>query len=187
MKDPITTIGQILDESAQRDAIHICIFPAISDEDYLHAGCEVGLAYGTTNLLRRKSKNYDLKPIGIVDPFLRDSLKKGERCWVFLFPNSVIGMRHHWEHPEIDHAKPLPTNESELWLRHFADKWNMDYDEMIASAIEGSYATAQGVDLHSGSELDDGDEFRFWEHIEKMTGKTFSKKHKVNFTWSCSC
>jgi len=193
--EPIQTIGKLLTGGEERDCIHMAIFPAIAAEDGLRPGAEVGLVYGTTNQIKSMERLYGLPAIGIVDPFLFKSLwenrqysvKKGDRVWVFLFPGTVTGMRHHWRHEALD-TPHVPKNESEKWLREFADKWNFNYDEMIAGAQEDEgYVVAMGIDLHSSSELAPGDEGRFWDHIENITGRQFNQKHRETFGWSCSC
>jgi hypothetical protein len=37
--------------------------------------------------------------IGIVDPFLDQPVRPGEEFWVFVYPNTITGMRHYWQHP----------------------------------------------------------------------------------------
>lgn len=194
--DPIMTIGQKLKGDEQRDAIHFAILPCFVDEDveYIYAGEEVGLTYGTSNIIRPKPSVYGCTPIGIVDPFLRNyDIRPSDCVWVILFPNTITGMRHHWIHPDIDNPSARSKDsDSELWLHQFADRWNFDYDEMIASAQRNSnssfdnWITARGIDLHSGSELGT-DQALFWEHLSTLTGKTFGEQHKRNFGWSCSC
>lgn len=203
--EPINSIGKILTGNEERDCIHIAIFPAIAAET-LRRGDEVGLVYGTTNLVKCMDSVYDLPAIGIVDPFLgikrfQDektdyagdkfrkyfvNVNKGERCWVFLYPGTVTGMRHHWKLPAID-SIPQPKSDSEKWLREFADKWNFDYDQMVAGAQESDgYVVARGIDLHSSEELG-GEDKIFWHHIENLTGKKFDKEHMDSFGWSCTC
>lgn len=184
-------IGTVLDETAERDAIHIAVAPLVAAEK-LYRGMSICLVYGTKNQAQRSHEDHQegsrAKPIGIVDPFLKSPVGVGERFYCFLFPNTVTGMRHHWSHPAFDDVPPTPTNESEVWLHTFADKWNFNYDDMIAEAqSHDSYVVAHGVDLHYASELDDGDEALFWEHLSRLTGKTFDQEHRNGFTWSCSC
>jgi hypothetical protein len=110
--------------------------------------------------------------------------------WMFLKPGTITGLRHEWTHPAFE-PQPLPTNESEKWLREFADRWNFDWNKMIGMATSGpqkygNYVVAQGIDLHSAAELK-GDDVLFWQHLERFTGRTFDQKHKDDFIWSCSC
>jgi hypothetical protein len=186
MKGTQFTIGQILTDETDRDAIHVAVLPVISGENYLGAGDRIGIAYGTKNIVVRKPDG-----IGIVDPFLQRTIHKDEKCWMFIQPNTVENLRHDWRHPAIDDVKPA-TDEHELWLRQFADRWNFDYAEMIAQASAAAnrygdnYITAMGIDLHSKDELG-ADHDLFWEHLEKLTGKFFTDEHRDNFVWSCSC
>src|ERR1700726_744205 len=131
-EDTQKLIGTILNENAQRDAIHIAVVPLIAGED-LHRGAPIGLAYRTKDTAKYREKYYGWKPIGIDDPFIADyRVKKGQRFFCFLYPGTVTGMRHNFRHPAFDEPLPTPANESELWLHQFAEKWNFHYDEMIA-------------------------------------------------------
>ncbi len=186
MKDDTQkSIGTLLgSDVTHRDAIHIAVVPVIA-ADGLMGGDHVDLAYGTTNQVKRAA---DGEGIGVIDPFLKTYLRKGDRCWLFLHPNTVTGMRHEWVHPVFDAPLPMPKSEAEAWLRKFADRWNFDYDEMIATAQEKEGGVvANGIDLHSASELDAGDEAMFWQNIEAITQQKFDDEHRNNFTWSCSC
>lgn len=180
--EPIQTLGTKLKGNEQRDAIHIAILPVIAEADFLSAGEQIGFVYGTTNMVKA-----DPNGIGVVDPFLHDMIRKGDRFWMFLMPNTITGLRHEWTHPGVDN-QPVSKSESEKWLRVFASQWNFNYNEMIenASGEEGQYITAQGVDLHGRSELG-ADHDLFWQHLEAMTGKRFGEQHREEFIWSCSC
>lgn len=186
--DPIKTLGTILKEDVLRDAIHLAIMPVIT-ADEIYAGERVKLIYGTKNFVKQCGSGNDY--VGIIDPFLESYIPRGSRVWMFLRPNTIIGLRHEWTHPEVDNTH-VPDNEHEAWLKSFACQWNFDYDTLISEAsshINSSYEhgiTAQGVDLHSRSELGE-DHDKFWQHMEALTGKKFGNSHREQFYWSCSC
>lgn len=78
----------------QRDAVHIAIVPVIAGEK-LFPGQDVGIIDG--GLVGRCTK-----PIGIVDPFLKQSVQRNERCWLLLYPGSITSIRHDWTHHAFD-------------------------------------------------------------------------------------
>jgi hypothetical protein len=194
MSDISKFIGQLLPDDAKRDAIHIAILPTIVAKGHsVGAGEYVKLKTGTQNEIMSCARE---NAIGVVDPFFfktenddtRTHVWEGERIGVWLFPGTVTGMRHEWEHPLDKKSAPNLNNPSVAWLMEFAEKWNFDYEEMIECAQEkGGWVTAYGKDLHRASELDPGDEEAFWLHIEQVTNKKFDDEHKENFGWSCSC
>lgn len=188
------TLGKLIDSTQQRDAIHIAVVPLIAG-DILHRGSKFRLAFGTTDTAlpgdyNDKGKANDA--IGIVDPFLDEwQVKKGQRFWGVLFPGTVTGMRHEWQHPSFASVSQ-PRDDHERWLREFCDKWNFDFDELIEAGVgtadpEWRYATARGQDLHSASELDAGEETLFWDHMEGYTGQSFDDGHREKMMWSCTC
>jgi hypothetical protein len=91
MKNDGPQLGQLIDGDAFRDAVHVAVAPVAAAQD-LQPGWHVGLHENGTALLSNK-------PIGIVDPFLTVGPKMGERFYLFLYPNTVTGMRHMWIHP----------------------------------------------------------------------------------------
>lgn len=189
--DPIKTLGTFLTGGEERDAIHIAVLPVTAGED-LRPGDPVTLAYGTSDIVIGASDDYGVNPsIGIVDPFLAKDfatcrVTKGTRFWLFLHPNTVTGMRHHWQHPAIDNP-PKPQNDSELWLHQFAQRWGFNYDELLHAAVSGGdYVVAHGRDLHSADELG-ADYDLFWQHLALFTGRTFDEPHRAKVSWSCTC
>lgn len=76
-------IGKLQDENAQRDAIHIAVAPVVAGGDLL-PGESIGLVNGTAKPVT--------SPIGIVDPFLKDTVLKGERFLMFLYPNTITSI-----------------------------------------------------------------------------------------------
>lgn len=186
MSEPV--LGSIIEEgvTANRDAIHIAVVPLTAGE-YLHRGVEFKLSKVDPTVAL--NGEYDDYTVGIVDPFLKAThINKGERFWGYLRPNTVTGMRHHWEHPDFDNHVEI-TEDHEKWLRLFCEEWNFNFDELIdAGTSEGGYryVVAHGEDLHGASELGE-DLALFWEHLEAYTGKRFTEGHKDEMEWSCSC
>jgi len=86
-------LGKIIEGDAFRDAIHIAVAP-VTAAHCLSPGEHVGLI-GDGDKVSDTAE----KMIGIVDPFLRRAVAKGERFYLCLYPNTVTGMRHMWTHP----------------------------------------------------------------------------------------
>ena len=92
MADNVPQLGKTISGTAFRDCIHVAVAPVTAGED-LSPGERVALLDG---------KVYGqgiLNPIGIVDPFLDEQVKKGERVWILLFPGTITDLRHVWKHP----------------------------------------------------------------------------------------
>lgn len=191
-------IGKLLDESQKRDAVHFAVAPVMAAGP-IHPGEPIGFAEeGNVELVSREGK---YKKIGIADPFLKGPLKNGDRFFMFLYPNTVNGMRHDWSHPAFEAAQVHAVTEAltgeskkkaEQWLRNFARRWKFNYSDLIAMALQTNeendwrYVTANGRDLHSRSEL--GNDYEeFWRKIEILYGKKFDEEHKDGLKWSCSC
>ena len=168
----LDTIGKILKGDVRRDAIHFAVAP-IRAHTRLEPGQHVGMD-GTPD-----------NPIGIVDPFLKAPVKYGERFWLFLYPNTVSGMRHEWAHPAFESDERAA---SEAWLRSFADRLFSYYgndeedgsrfDLLISQAEHGGF----GTDIEYGDDCQPTAEF--WEHFERYTGRKVELRHDH---FRCSC
>jgi hypothetical protein len=188
-------LGRILtDDKGTKDAIHIAVIPLIAGED-LRSGEKIKLKFNSENIAL--SADYDEQnAFGIVDPFLINEdryVEKGQRFYGLLFPGTVTGMRHEWQHP-IFNAPKKEICEHEAWIRNFCDEWNFDYDELIRVALSdedyketyGRYIVSHGHDLHHRNELGP-DHDLFWEHLEALTNKKFNQDHRDGMGWSCTC
>lgn len=190
----LPNLGETPHTDALRDAVHIAVAPVVSDaDDYLFPGDPVAFVYGSTSLVKRKLPEYehaDNPPFGVVDPFRREPVRKGERFWALLYPNTITFLRHHWQHPAFDdtaRAESSNVSEAEQWLHRFADEWNFDYEEMLRAAVAGDeYIIAVGIDLHSRDELGE-DHALFWKYLGELTNRTYSVEHQETVGWSCSC
>lgn len=97
MNDTLNLIGTILTKPAERDAIHVAVAPAIASEE-LQPGQHVGPGGSPLLDFMVVSAQSPVK-IGIVDPFLSGSVKKGEHFYLFMYPKTVTTLRHEWTHP----------------------------------------------------------------------------------------
>lgn len=91
MKDIQKTIGRILTESQQRDAIHIAVVPVVAGQNLL-PGDHIHISSQGNAVLGHPA-------IGIVDPYLTKKVLEGETFWMFLYPNTITSLRHDWTHP----------------------------------------------------------------------------------------
>ena len=111
-------LGKIITTPQQRDAIHVAVAPVVANSD-LKPGQRVGFVREGSNLV-----GPGVEAIGIVDPFLSTGPRKNQEFWLFLFPETVTGMRHHWKHPAFDGEKAM----AEEWLKEYAVKVARTYD-----------------------------------------------------------
>jgi hypothetical protein len=95
-------IGKILEQGViyNRDAIHVPIMPAIALEE-LKPGEKIVLKKtGDETFGAAKSTSNSL--IGVVDPYLREPVKVGEKFFVWIKPSTVQKLWHEWSHPIFD-------------------------------------------------------------------------------------
>lgn len=188
MSNPL--FGQIITTPQHRDAVHVAIAPVTAYET-LHPGQHVGLVKDSTTHATTASTH-----IGIVDPYLRHQVSKGQQFWLFLYPQTVTGLRHEWSHPMWPEAAvaPIPVvapvmSESEAWLREYVkrvcpydeDQTDKGYSSFIENARSGTIYY-HGSDLHSYGELEDADEL--FKHLSVILGKPVSV---ASFDYTCSC
>lgn len=91
-------IGKIITTNEKRDAIHIAVAPVVAAHDLLP-----GQHIGFDRHGKATADPEDLvgDHIGIVDPFLDEPVLTDEKFWIFLYPNTVMGLRHDWVHPSF--------------------------------------------------------------------------------------
>lgn len=187
-----TEVGVLIDPSQPRDAIHIAVAPVCASKK-LKPGTSIAFVQGS---------NIDVEEapwavsVGIVDPFLRQDVQKGQHFWMWLHPNTITSLKHNWTHPAFSDEMVQTKDKaaSEAWLRGFCDNSDCPEYEKLIGAIKGedvsggddyysitvgdTYISVSGWDAHG----DIPDEF--WDHVEVVTGKKF-KERPTHF--SCSC
>lgn len=191
-------IGHEPSEYAQRDAIHVAVIPAISG-DNLNAGDEVkinddGLAYNVA----------DGRGVGIVDPFLLKPVILGQRFWLFLMPNSITGMRHHWEHPMFpDGHEPRPAttaiDDARVWLATKMGQvgWYRGFDDFccwLSGIYESGYFydfTERHEEWSNGSCIYDlivgCDRGTAIKCLQSVLGREIHAKSLDDYGYQCPC
>lgn len=178
-------LGHIITTPQQRDAIHVAVAPVVA---------ATRLSPGEHVLVDQYGARASSKGIGVVDPFLREEVKKGETFWLFLYPGTITSLRHDWTHPQMPVGEATKTpepvrSESEQWMRRWAVR-NMLADLMdygYASSEDGAYeyAIRAGHDMSVGpceNSRDHIDE-EWWNHWEAITGKQGQRDEY----FSCGC
>lgn len=191
--DALETLGTIIGENERRDAIHLAVEPVIAGEK-LKPGTEIFLgddgkayrAYGNT------------KALGIVDPFLQNPVRFGDRFWLVVMPRMITSLRHVWTHPafadSVDITKEdkdtAKVQRSKSYIADLADSVGISYQRLIDGAEDwvcskkndrwGEYIVGGG-EMEGESVPDE-----FWEHYEVVTGNEVLEEHRGSF-FSCSC
>jgi hypothetical protein len=187
--DALDTLGTVeLPEGSGRDAIHLAVEPVIAG-DRLLPGERITLKGGVA-----VSTSYTrLKTLGIVDPFLRDPVEKGQSFWLVVLPRQITSLHHVWSHPDFPEAPQIDATkakvkealreDAEEWLRDFAERNDMDYDELVAAATDSH----EGAYLCVGSNEPNNRTIppEFWGHFRNLTGIEVGEDRPEYFTCSC--
>lgn len=178
-------IGKLLDATAQRDAIHIAVAPMVAAVP-LRPGQRVGTD-GNGRISASEPH------IGVVDPFLASPVLVGQRCFIFLYPNTATGLRHVYTHPVLDSKEAVDRAASEKWLREFAEENFKDYDDDTSDVYAQFLKDAEEGDFCFRSQPDwlyeEGAQTKqeMWAHLEVVRGRPFTFGHKSGAAYRCSC
>ncbi len=179
-------IGQLITGKMHRDAIHVAVVPVVAGED-LFPGKRVHVSRNFDGTLEANDYGADERGVqGIIDPFLRETVRQGQQCWLFVLPGTITALRHDWTHPAFPSTTTNLTDkmESEAWLRKYANDYSANYDDMVAGAVSGE-GYCFGDDDGPPQYRNCKDEF--WRHIENVTGKCLSDDHKDGTMFTCGC
>ncbi len=101
--DNTPKLGQLITETAYRDAIHVAVAPVEAAEN-LRPGMRVIMRAGKAEYCERE----EYQATGIVDPFLPSGMivKTGQVFWMLLMPGTITALRHVWQHPAFKVKAP---------------------------------------------------------------------------------
>lgn len=200
MTETIEKLGKLIDAGEGRDAIHIAVVPVTSvSEQVLLPGWPV--VFASENDREHVRGTVEDTGVGVVDPYLRSGVRKGERFWMFLYPATITSLRHVWTHPafpEVPAASPVATADKKVTSAAWLDEWlnrhgdNPGYDAVMQTIRDGSWNDGEYNSgrlepefLHfSGTDAHGEIPAEFWEHVEVVLGH--KPKHRPTF-FSCSC
>jgi hypothetical protein len=194
MNDTQSKIGKLLEPGEQRDAIHVAVLPVVAGQQ-LEPGDHVHVKVGSGAFAFKGGDT-----VGIVDPYLTKEVEIGERCFVFLYPNTVTDMRHHWAHPALETLPAVDKAISVKWMNEFAATlWDYDeaanYDEemenrktftadevmeMAKNFLETEECYTFGTSSHEEVPPE------FWHHFQVITGVKVQAPAQQSF-FRCSC
>jgi len=169
-------------DSPGKDAVHMAVAPVVAGTT-LFPGDRVAF-----NSSRGVVRSDD--PIGIIDPFLppRIPIPAGQKCWLLLFPGSVTGIRHEWNHPAFPMeavataANSDSVSVSTRWILAYAtDIAGVGYESFMDD-VRGGQIYYSGRDLHSSGEVDDAEQLM--HHLSVVLGRSVSLH---DFEFGCSC
>ncbi len=186
-------IGSIIVTPQNRDAVHMAIIPMIAGKR-LYPSSHVGTIDGK-HAFEYDDRDLSVKSIGIVDPFLKDCVEKGQEFWLFLYPGSITSLRHDWTHPDldfqcVDHVDRDADKEDEgiaisrKWIEDYANSLGLGYQELMSGAANH---VSHDDYLSRGGLLEGiGTDPEFWIHYMNITGTIVDSSKADNF-FSCSC
>lgn len=144
--DALDTLGKIIDKNQGRDAIHLAVEPLMAGEN-LQPGADVGIGKDgkAYNTLYKNGMSVDFWPqkhLGIVDPFLGDTVRKGQWFWMVIYPRKINSLRHVWSHPDIPDDRPIPIEamsaaDAKKRLAQIARELDPDDPLTVEDYIEG--------------------------------------------------
>lgn len=177
------TLGALITEEVERDAIHIAVLPVVAG-DYLSPGQWIGFREWDNRAIADNSSD----AIGVVDPFLKATVNRGQKFWMLVFPNTITSLRHEWVHPEIppSPSKQTKMSVSEAWLREFADDFYVDYYVMMGDVAAAVKAGGCDSIMTLGSSAD-VDYETFWYHYQIVTGTVIDHEVTKDMWFRCAC
>ncbi len=185
----VAKLGQIHDEPQGRDAVHVAVAPVVAAQ-ILAPGDHVGLVPGSNEEVMQP--NDTVTAIGIVDPFIRQRfVAVGDRFFVFLYPQTITGLRHVWTHPAFAIeggpvlAVPAPVKSAaQAWMETFAGNYGYTAERMLRAGdawIEDQDYLCDGGTFEGEWVPDE-----FWDHYEALRGRKVDPSKKGSF-FTCSC
>lgn len=92
----VPNLGGTPEPGECRDAVHVAVIAMMAGEE-LKPGERVTVSDGKA----WNWHHFAVEADGVVDPFRKYKVEKGERFWLCLMPGTIRSLRHHWTHPKF--------------------------------------------------------------------------------------
>lgn len=192
VRDAVATMGTILPDSIKegtRDAVHVaCI--AVRAAGHLKAGDNVGIVMGKASMTAKKN-------VGIVDPFLKEELYYGKKFWLYLYPRTITGLNHHWEHPDFPNDLVTQAKDDDLVQKEIAERWLVNWCkeqgllwEVVKSQVENHLGSdgsiSGGGTCFNNYDITGEIPSEFWINMEIILGRKINLDYAPDY-FSCAC
>lgn len=175
-------IGRLLQGDALRDAIHVAVAPVVAGET-LDPGQGLVFTQKNDNEVRKGTVN----TVGVVDPFLKGYVRKGQRFWMFLNPGSINSLRHDWTHPAFGPEKvDRDKIAAKQWLEKFAESQRQDwgmFEGIMTKAVRGDGSWCGDDD---NAESFNAQKQRLLREWQTWTGVAIARDEDEIY-FSCAC
>ena len=174
-------LGYLATGQTDRDAIHIAVAPVVAGTN-LAPGQHVVISDDGKAYLAERAEG-----IGIVDPFCHFNIEAGEKFWLFMYPDTITGLRHQWSHPAFADSADVE------WLKKFGEEAKvttndgvvtLGYERLMAYAHAACDTDGPGPGFRY--EVDAEYQAEFWLRFGRVTGKGPDEGDGWCF-FSCSC
>lgn len=175
-------------KDSERDAIHIAIISVTADCP-LKPGTDVAVATRDDDFFAVVEGD----KVGIVDPFLKKEVKKGERFYLLLYPNTVTSLKHSWEHPgikEIQKPEDKTKERAKKDLMEFAEDNRISYQELLdilyEAHTEDYYNCGDREDLQDALNSRKNSLFESWSIVTGIKSR-FNDDGDADIYFGCAC
>lgn len=177
-------VGELLTgKGHERDAIHIAIAPVVVGDPSLAPGQHVGLLDAKQMLIGIVDQ-----PIGIVDPMLKGAVFQGQQVWLWLYPRSIVTLRHEWAHPAFPATMSGRVAAAKAALKPLMRITRLTETELLDAAQDfaenGAYTSTGSNEVYFDEiELD-----ALWSAYETLRGKSRPPGERATSGFfSCAC
>ncbi len=184
--DALQTLGTVLTGDEKRDAIHLAVIPVVAFET-MRPGQRIRLTVQGEAFIA----DNDDDCVGIVDPFLPESVVYKQRFWCVLNPRTITSLRHVWSHPAFpeeisERSAPVETDAvkaANAVIRDLAEDLDCSVGRLMAGAevfMESGDYMCFDHDLNHGWDMP-----KFWNAYETVTGKKVAEENGSFFRCAC--